>query len=134
MILDAEGAVIDYLTTNMISIVGQGNDSVEIYRYTFPTEAKDTAISVFLELPGNHSDVPELMPVGTRIVTRSSKADISFYLMQNVDLLLDRMVRKAFNASVECCLSRRNSGPGRFNGANALIHFTSLYTMTLRSL
>ncbi len=134
MILDAEGAVIDYLATNIVTVVGSGNETVEIYRYRFPDDAAPEAISVYAELPGNDHDVKEIMPCGVRIITRSPKKQPAFVLMQNVDGLLDKMVRKVFNADVECCLCSRNSGPDPFEGENGLHHYTALYTMTLRAL
>lgn len=133
MILDAEKAVIDYLTDNMFSVVGQGNETVEIHRYRFPDDADPEAISVYDELPGNHSDVPEIMPAGIRIVVRSAKPDTAFTLMQNVDDLLDKMVCIDLNTEIECALCQRNSGPDRFEGENnGLHHYTALYAMTMR--
>jgi hypothetical protein len=134
MILDAEGAVIDYLTDNAELVVGNGNYGVVIHRHSFPDDAADTAVMVFLELSESHGDVSGLRPASIRITTRSSDAKKAFYLMQNVDLLLDLLVRKNFNDDVECCLSRRNSGPLRFLGPNNdIVHYSSLYNMTLRS-
>jgi hypothetical protein len=132
MILDVEKAVIDYLVTNMNMIIGSGNSSVIIYRYTFPDNASAEAITVYAELPGNHKSVPELEPVGIRITTRSTVAKTAFKLFQNIDTLLDKMVRKNFNDDIECCLCERNSGASRFTGTNGLVHFTALYEMIMR--
>lgn len=134
MILDVEKAVIDYLTSNMSSIVGTGNESVEIYRYYFPDDADPEAITVHDELPSADSDVPEINLDGIRIIVRSARPDTAFKMIQNIDLLLDKMVRIVFNSEVECCLCSRNSGPDRLPGeGNSLEHYQALYSMTLRA-
>jgi len=134
MILDAEKAVIDYLTTNMATLVGNGNYTVPLYRQSFPDDGAAYALSVFAELPGVHESVPQLMPIGVRILVRSIDLEAAFTLTQNLDTILDKLVVHNFNSEVECCLSNRNSGPDRIYGANnALYYYQVMYSMILRA-
>ncbi len=135
MILDAEKAVMDYLTTNMATVVGNGNYTVPIYRYMFPDDADPYAIVVNMELPGVHESVPVLMPVGIRVLIRAPYPQTAFALAQNIDSLLDKRWVQPFNSDTVCCESNRNSGPERIpSGTNALYYYGLLYTMILRGL
>jgi hypothetical protein len=133
MILDAEGAVIDYLTEHMSEVVGNGNFTVEFLRYKFSDDSPDIAVRVYAELPDNDRDVPELFPVGMRITTRAPEAQQAFNLIQNIDLLLDKMTRINLNDNIQLMLSDRNAGPDRYDGPNNdMVYYTALYSMILR--
>ena len=133
MIVDVEDAFINYFTTNMVDIVGHGNASIGIYRDKFPEDAQSEGISVTAELRAAHESVYELEGIGLRIRCRTSDKKHSFYLMQNIDDLLDRFAHKNLDSNVEMCLCRRNSGPDFLPGENdGFWYGVALYTMTVR--
>lgn len=118
MVIDVEDAFINYFTTNMVNIVGHGNNSIEIYRDRFPLDAQAEGIAITAELRGAHESVYELESIALRIRARTTDKKHTFYLMQNIDDLLDRFVHKNLDSNVELCLCRRNSGPDFMLGEN----------------
>ena len=133
MIIDAEDAFMNYFTTNMVSIVGHGNDSIGIYRGKFPDDAWNEGVAVFVELREAHESVYELEGIGLRIMVRTKDKKHTFYLAKNVDDLIDRFVHKNLDDNVELCLARRNSGPNFFPGDNDGFQYgITLYTITVR--
>ncbi len=133
MIIDVEEAFINYFDSNMVSVVGHGNNSIGLYRGKFPDDALDEGIAVYAELRESHESVCELENIGLRIMVRTTDRKHTFYLAQNVDDLIDRYVCKNLDDSVELCVARRNSGPTFFDGENDGFYYAvTLYTITVR--
>lgn len=133
MVIDVEDAFMTYFTDNMVDVVGHGNNSIGIYREKFPDDAGNEGIAVFAELRESHESVYELEKVGLRIMIRTEDKKHTFYLAQNVDDLIDRIVHRNLDSNVELCLAKRNSGPNFFPGANDNFHYgTTLYSATVR--
>jgi len=130
-IFDNTGAVIDYFNDNMVTLIGSGNYEVTVYRDTFPDISKSEAISVFNELEES-TEYNGIIISNLRINTRSRKKQTAFNLITNVDLLLNLMVRKMLNDTIELVLCKRNSGPSWFRGEDGLHYYTALYGTTMR--
>ncbi len=133
MIIDIEEAFVNYFTTNMVSIVGHGNATVGLYRGKFPDDGWNEGVVVFAELRESHESVYELEKIGLRIMVRTTDKKHTFYLIQNVDDLLDRYVHKNLDTNVELCTAKRNSGPDFFPGDNDGFQYgVALYGVTVR--
>lgn len=130
-IFDSTGAVIDYLNDNMVTLIGSGNYDVTVYRDTFPDISKSEAISVFNELEES-TEYTGIIISGMRINTRSRGKQTAYNLIVNVDSLLNLMVGKMLNDTIELTLCKRNSGPTWFRGEDGLHYYTALYGATMR--
>ncbi len=133
MILDVEKAFVDYLVTNMNSVVGHGNSSVTIFRRKFPDDTKSEGVTIFAELREAHESIDELELIGIRITTRAHKEYKAFRLIQNVDSILDKYVEKNLNDSYQLMTCNRNAGPNAFSGFNDNLYYeTAFYQIKVR--
>ena len=130
MILDVEQGFKDYLEDNMDELTGNGNFDVEIHKEKFPDNAKPEGISVYAELPAPHQ-VFEIFLVGVRFHTRARKKSHAFYLIQNLDKLIDRRANADLSDDLNLCYCLRNSGPSHFFQDN-LHYYMALYEMEVR--
>ena len=142
-LFDTTQAVMDYLNTNMVSLVGKGGITLGIYKDYFPQENKKvvnltgsktsrTSISVSSELSGS-LEYMDIIDVGIRLIVRAEKKKDAWLLMVNADKLLNLMVRKSLNSEVQLVLCKRNSGPSQFPGFDdGLDYYSALYSCTMR--
>jgi len=135
MIYDVEQAFIDYFGNNMESIIGRGNESIDVYRDSFKDDSNPIGIVVDAELRTAHSTVPQIELVGLRVLVRHLESDDAFYMIQNIDELLDKKANVILNSTLDLCTCVRNAGPDRFGGTpmeNYLWYWTALYTCRTR--
>jgi len=132
MIIDIEGALIDYFNDNMVSILGHGNSTIGVFRRKFPDDETE-GICVYAEIRESHESIYELEQISTRITCRMESEENVFALATNIDNILDRYVHKILNDEVELCLCSRNSGPTIFEGeTDNFCYSTALYDMIIR--
>jgi len=129
---DVTGAVIDYFNDNMATLIGSGNYDVTVYRDTFSDISKPEAISAFNELEES-TEYDGIIISDLRINARSRKKQTAYNLMVNADFLLNLMVRKMLNDTIELVLCKRNSGPSWFRGEDNFHYYTALYGTTMRN-
>jgi hypothetical protein len=135
MIYDVEQAFIDYFDDNPELIVGSGGQSIDIYRDHFPDDSDLIGVVVDAELREANPTVQEIEGIGLRILVRHTDPKHAFFLIQNIDLILDKKANMVLNSELEICTCYRNAGPDRFGGTpmeNYLWYWTALYTCRIR--
>ncbi len=134
MVIDIEGAFVDYFTSEMSSIVGTGNEVIEIHRTEFPDDSQVEGVSIFAELRKSHMTIYDFEFAAVRIIGRTSNKEHTFWLMQNIDDLIGEVYHRNLNSTVELSECHRNSGPDFFLGANDNFNYGQIfYTITVRN-
>jgi len=133
MILDVETALQEYLTANMISVAGGGNETIPVYAGKFPQGCEAVALMVARTGGSSDAGVPDMDYAVVDVWARHVHPKDALKLMRNTDRLLDGLCRKALNSEVFCMSSQRSSGPTPLDSENNdLFRYICSYDMDLR--
>ena len=130
--VDAEGAVRDYLITNQDSITNVvGGDNIPIYLHQFNEDVPKLAFMVRdIGGVGGHTDLQIDQPT-VQIWVRSNDAAEAKLLIARIDDLLHQLGPKALNATVKCLGMFRNVGRQRLDDPeNGLVQYFITYNMS----
>ena len=130
--VDAEGAVRDYLITNQDSITGEvGGDNITVDLHQFN---EDSPILAFMVRDaggiGGHVDLQLDQPT-VQVWVRDNDAAEAKVLIARIDDLLHQLGPRALNASVFCLAMFRNVGRQRLDDLESgLVQYFITYNMS----